>query len=57
MFRPYFGHHQGYFVQDIVTSLFTHSLGINVEHYAVYNTWQSPTAKNTITVSSSFELS
>jgi hypothetical protein len=29
----YFGHHQGY--TAIVTSLFTHSLGINVEHYAV----------------------
>jgi hypothetical protein len=51
----YFGHHQGY--TDIVTSLFTHSLGINVEHYAVYSNWQSPIAKNTITVSSSFELS
>jgi hypothetical protein len=31
----YFGHHQGY--TDIVTSLFTHSLGVNVEHYAIYN--------------------
>jgi hypothetical protein len=40
MFRPYFGHHQGY--TNIVTSLFTHSLGINVEHYAVYSNWQSP---------------
>jgi hypothetical protein len=55
MFRPYFGYHQGY--TDIVTSLFTHSLGINVEHYAVYSNWQSPIAKNTIRVSSSFELS
>ena len=31
----YFGHHQGY--TNIVTLLFTYSLGINVEHYAVYN--------------------
>jgi hypothetical protein len=48
MFRPYFGHHQGY--TDIVASLFTHSLGINVQHYAVYSNWQSPIAKITITV-------
>jgi hypothetical protein len=53
MFRPYFGHHQGY--TDIVTSLFTHSLDINVERYADYSNWQSPIAENTITVSSSFE--
>jgi hypothetical protein len=38
----YSGHHQGY--TDIVTSLFTHSLGINIERYAVYNNWQSPIA-------------
>ena len=39
----YFGHCQRY--TDIVTSLFTHSLGIKVEHYAAYSNWQSPIAK------------